>query len=54
MSTERSTSTDRTTGSVTADAPVLHTPGCVNMGNPHVVFFTADAETAPVAEVSGP
>ncbi|MFZ5668346.1 MAG: diaminopimelate epimerase [Pseudomonadota bacterium] len=21
------------------DAPVLHTPGAVNMGNPHVVFF---------------
>jgi diaminopimelate epimerase len=33
------------------DNPVLHTPGCVNMGNPHVVFFTPDAETAPVKEV---
>ncbi len=22
-------------------APVLHTPGCVSMGNPHVVFFLA-------------
>ncbi len=32
------------------DAPHLHTPGCVNMGNPHVVFFVADAETAPVRE----
>ncbi len=32
------------------DAPVLHTPGCVSMGNPHVVFFVPDAETAPVAE----
>jgi len=32
------------------DAPVLHTPGCVNMGNPHAVFFVADAETAPVRE----
>lgn len=21
-------------------APVMHTPGCVSMGNPHVVFFT--------------
>ena len=30
------------------DAPILHTPGCVNMGNPHVVFFVKDAETAPV------
>ena len=33
------------------DAPILHTPGCVSMGNPHVVFFLADAETAPAAEV---
>jgi diaminopimelate epimerase len=33
------------------DAPVLHTPGCVNMGNPHVVFFVPDAEAAPVREV---
>jgi diaminopimelate epimerase len=33
------------------DAPVLHTPGCVSMGNPHVVFFVADAEAAPVREV---
>jgi diaminopimelate epimerase len=33
------------------DNPVLHTPGCVSMGNPHVVFFVPDAETAPVREV---
>ena len=33
------------------DDPVLHTPGCVSMGNPHVVFFVADAETAPVVQV---
>ena len=33
------------------DAPLLHTPGCVSMGNPHVVFFVEDAETAPVREV---
>jgi len=33
------------------DAPVLHTPGCVSMGNPHVVFFVADAEAAPVTQV---
>jgi diaminopimelate epimerase len=32
-------------------APVMHTPGCVSMGNPHVVFFVGDAETAPVREV---
>ncbi len=33
------------------DAPVLHTPGCVNMGNPHVIFFVSDIATAPVTEV---
>jgi diaminopimelate epimerase len=33
------------------DAPLLHTPGCVSMGNPHVVFFVADADAAPAAEV---
>jgi diaminopimelate epimerase len=33
------------------DAPILHTPGCVSMGNPHVVFFVDDAERAPVVEV---
>ena len=33
------------------DAPLLHTPGCVSMGNPHVVFFVQDADTAPVREV---
>jgi diaminopimelate epimerase len=33
------------------DAPLLHTPGCVSMGNPHVVFFVRDAATAPVREV---
>jgi diaminopimelate epimerase len=33
------------------DDPVLHTPGCVSMGNPHVVFFVPDAEAAPVREV---
>lgn len=32
-------------------APLFHTPGCVSMGNPHVVFFTADADAAPVREV---
>ncbi len=35
------------------DAPVLHTPGCVSMGNPHVVFFVPDAAAAPVRE-AGP
>jgi len=33
------------------DAPLLHTPGCVSMGNPHVVFFVSDIDTAPVREV---
>ena len=33
------------------DDPVLHTPGCVSMGNPHVVFFVPDAEAAPVVQV---
>jgi diaminopimelate epimerase len=33
------------------DAPLPHTPGCVSMGNPHVVFFVDDAEAAPVREV---
>jgi diaminopimelate epimerase len=28
-------------------------PGCVSMGNPHVVFFVPDIETAPIAE-AGP
>ena len=32
-------------------APILHTPGCVSMGNPHVVFFVPDAQAAPVREV---
>ena len=32
-------------------APILHTPGCVSMGNPHAVFFTDDAEGAPVRQV---
>ena len=32
------------------DAPLLHTPGCVSMGNPHVVFFVPDAASAPVRQ----
>jgi diaminopimelate epimerase len=35
------------------DDPVLHTPGCVSMGNPHVVFFVPDVASAPVRE-AGP
>ena len=30
--------------------PLLQGPGCVSMGNPHVVFFVPDVEAAPVAE----
>ncbi|MCC7267256.1 MAG: diaminopimelate epimerase [Caulobacteraceae bacterium] len=33
------------------DEPLLHTPGAVSMGNPHVVFFVPDAQAAPVREV---
>ncbi|MFI4935695.1 MAG: diaminopimelate epimerase [Caulobacterales bacterium] len=33
------------------DNPVMHTPGCVSMGNPHVTFFIKDADNAPVREV---
>ena len=33
------------------DNPVMHTPGAVSMGNPHVVFFTPDVDTAPVREM---
>ena len=35
------------------DGPDLKDPGCVSMGNPHVVFFVADVLTAPIAE-AGP
>ena len=33
------------------DAPVMHTPGCVSMGNPHVVFFVPDIEAVAVEQV---
>ena len=33
------------------DNPVMHTPGCVSMGNPHVVFFVPDAEAAGADKV---
>ena len=35
------------------DAPVLHNPGAVNMGNPHCVFFVDDFTTAK-PELVGP
>lgn len=34
-------------------ADLMAPPGCVSMGNPHVVFFVPDAEQAPAAE-AGP
>ena len=34
-------------------ADLMVPPGCVSMGNPHVVFFVPDVEQAPVAE-AGP
>jgi len=33
------------------EAPVMEGPGCVSMGNPHVVFFVQDADAAPVERV---
>ncbi|THD50969.1 diaminopimelate epimerase [Phenylobacterium sp.] len=35
------------------DASLATAPGCVSMGNPHVVFFVADIDAAPV-NVAGP
>jgi diaminopimelate epimerase len=36
------------------DEPALQTaPGCVSMGNPHVVFFVDDIDTAPITS-AGP
>jgi diaminopimelate epimerase len=32
-------------------APILHTPGCVSLGNPHVVFFLSPEQSAPVTSV---
>ncbi|WP_426011280.1 diaminopimelate epimerase [Caulobacter sp. DWR2-3-1b2] len=35
------------------DAPDLHTPGCVSMGNPHVVFFVDTPATDELARGTG-
>lgn len=32
-------------------ADLMAPPGCVSMGNPHVVFFVPDAEAVPVAKI---
>jgi diaminopimelate epimerase len=40
----------RALGVTLYDDPALRLPpGCVSMGNPHVVFFVPDVDTAPVA-----
>ena len=33
------------------DAPILHSPGVVNMGNPHAVFFVGDVEAHDLAAI---
>ena len=34
-----------------ADAPILHTPAAVSMGNPHAVFFVGDVEAYDLARI---
>jgi diaminopimelate epimerase len=33
------------------DAPILHTPSVVNMGNPHAIFWVADIEAYDLARI---
>ncbi|WP_108682622.1 diaminopimelate epimerase [Methyloceanibacter sp. wino2] len=33
------------------DAPVLHSPGVVSMGNPHAIFFVDDVETIDLGRI---
>jgi diaminopimelate epimerase len=33
------------------DAPVIHSPAVVNVGNPHAVFFVEDTETIDLARI---
>ncbi|MBL8573584.1 MAG: diaminopimelate epimerase [Hyphomicrobiaceae bacterium] len=33
------------------DAPLLHSPGVVNMGNPHAIFFVDDLDVVDLAKV---
>lgn len=33
------------------DAPILHTPAAVNMGNPHAIFFVDDVEAVDLTQV---
>jgi len=34
-----------------ADAPTLHTPAAISMGNPHAVFFVSDAEAYDLGRI---
>jgi diaminopimelate epimerase len=33
------------------DAPILHSPACVNMGNPHAIFFVDDVDRFDLAAI---
>ncbi|MEQ9145976.1 MAG: diaminopimelate epimerase [Parvibaculaceae bacterium] len=33
------------------DAPILHTPAAVNMGNPHAIFFVDDVDAYDLAQI---
>ncbi|SED57123.1 diaminopimelate epimerase [Rhizobiales bacterium GAS188] len=33
------------------DAPILHTPSAVNMGNPHAIFFVANVDAYDLARI---
>lgn len=33
------------------DAPILHSPAAVNMGNPHAIFFVEDADAYDLAKI---
>lgn len=33
------------------DAPILHTPSAVNMGNPHAIFFVEDCEAYDLGKI---
>lgn len=33
------------------DAPVLHSPSCVNVGNPHAIFWVADLDAIDLARI---
>jgi diaminopimelate epimerase len=33
------------------DAPILHSPSCVNVGNPHAIFWVADLDAIDLARI---